>query len=230
MRTQAPVELGRCLERLAGLHPRLCPRQLLGVRIGQRAGELLGLALPRSDKLMLAVVEIDGCFADGVSVATGCWFGRRTLRFVDYGEVAATFIDLQTCRAVRIWPNPQARVVAERYVANAADRWHAQLEGYRVMPATELLVSRCVTIRMPFDAFGDADSERVTCGACCEEIMNRRQVVRDGLVVCRACAGQTCDALSMELVSADLEPVASTVSHWQTRLSPCTRPWVPQYV
>ena len=30
---------------LARLHPRLCPRQVLGVRIGQYAGELLGLAL-----------------------------------------------------------------------------------------------------------------------------------------------------------------------------------------
>ncbi|MDQ6672396.1 MAG: FmdE family protein [Chloroflexota bacterium] len=189
MPTQAPFELERCLERLAGLHARLCPRQVLGVRIGQRAGELLGVALPRSDKLMLAIVEIDGCFADGVSVATGCWLGRRTLRFVDHGKVAATFIDLQTCRAVRIWPNPQARVLAEQYVPDAADRWHAQLEGYRVMPATELLASRSVTIKMPSSAFLNADSERVTCGACGEEIMNRRQVIRDGLVVCRACAG-----------------------------------------
>lgn len=73
------------------------------------------------------------------------------------------------------------------------------------MPATELLVSRRVTFKMPFGVFVNADSERVTCGACDEEIMNRRQVIRDGLVVCRACAGQTCDALSMVLASANLE-------------------------
>ena len=182
-----PTEVDRCLERLAGLHPRLCPRQVLGVRIGQRAGELLGLALPRTDKLMLAIVEIDGCFADVVSVATGCWFGRRTLRFVDYGKVAATFIDLETHRAVRIWPDPHARVVAERYVPDAPDSWHAQLEGYRVMPANEVLQSRSVTINMPLPDFLNADSERVTCSACGEEIMNGRQVVRNGFVLCRAC-------------------------------------------
>jgi len=191
MPTQAPFDLERCLERLAGLHPRLCPRQVLGARIGQWAGELLGLALPSSDKLMLATVEIDGCFADGVSVATGCWLGRRTLRFVDHGKVAATFIDLQTCRAVRIWPNPQARGLAEQYVPDAPDRWHAQLEGYRVMPAAELLASRSVTIKLPFSAGLNAASERVRCGACGEEVMNRRQVIRAGLVVCRACARLT---------------------------------------
>ena len=97
------------LEQLARLHPRVCPRQILGARIGQRAGELLDLALPRSDKFVVTIVEMDGCFADGVSVATGCWFGRRTLRFVDYGKVAATFVDLRTCRAVRIWARPSAR-------------------------------------------------------------------------------------------------------------------------
>jgi hypothetical protein len=122
---------------------------VLGVRTGQRAGELLGLALPRSDKLMLAVVEIDGCFADGVSVATGCWFGRRTLRFGNYGKVGATFIDLQTWRAARIWPDPQARMVAGQYVPDAADRWHAQLEGHCVMLATEMASETRSGLRRP---------------------------------------------------------------------------------
>ncbi|HEX8967157.1 MAG TPA: FmdE family protein, partial [Chloroflexota bacterium] len=121
---------GAVIEQLAQLHPRVCPRQVLGARIGQRAGDLLGLALPRSDKRLVAIVEMDGCFADGVSVATGCWLGRRTLRMVDYGKVAATFIDRRTGRGVRIWPHPQARMLAERYAPDAPDRWHAQLQGY----------------------------------------------------------------------------------------------------
>jgi formylmethanofuran dehydrogenase subunit E len=176
------------LEQLALLHPRICPRQILGARIGQRAGELLDMALPRSDKRMLVIVETDGCFADGVSVASGCWFGRRTLRFVDFGKVAATFVDLRTCQAVRIWPGPRARMLAEEYVPHAPDRWHAQLEGYRVMPTAELLRSCQVTVKIPFPQLLDA--ERVTCSACGEEIMNRRHVLRDDSVLCRACLGE----------------------------------------
>ena len=49
--------------------------------------------LPQTDKRLYTFVETDGCFADGVMVATGCSLGHRTLRLIDYGKVAATFVD-----------------------------------------------------------------------------------------------------------------------------------------
>jgi formylmethanofuran dehydrogenase subunit E len=61
--------------------------------MGLHAGQLLQLDLPRTDKRLFVLVETDGCLTDGVAVATGCWFGRRTLRLVDQGKVAATFVD-----------------------------------------------------------------------------------------------------------------------------------------
>ena len=75
------------------LHRHLCPRQVLGVRMGLLAAELLSLDLPQTDKRLLTIVETDGCFTTGLSVATNCWVGRRTLRVEDYGKVAATFVD-----------------------------------------------------------------------------------------------------------------------------------------
>src|SRR5690349_4858594 len=102
------LDLERCLGQFAGLHPRLCPRQVLGVRMGLLAGAALGLEMPRRDKRLLVLVETDGCFADGLSVANGCWLGRRTLRLMDYGRVAATVVDSATGRAVRISPRPSA--------------------------------------------------------------------------------------------------------------------------
>jgi formylmethanofuran dehydrogenase subunit E len=89
------LALNQLLDRSAELHNHLCPRQVLGVRIGMYAGELLGLELPQTDKRLYTFVETDGCFADGVSVAAGCWLGRRTMRLMDYGKVAAVFVD--TC-------------------------------------------------------------------------------------------------------------------------------------
>jgi len=181
----------RTIDELSRLHPRICPRQILGVRIGRRAGELLGLALPRSDKQLVAIVEIDGCFADAVSVATGCWLGQRTLRVADYGKVAATFVDLRTGQAVRIWTDPHARVTAERYAPNAPDRWHAQLHAYGVMPTAELLHSRRVAVHRSFLAGLDRTSERVTCGTCEEEIANGRAVLLDGVAHCQPCVGNS---------------------------------------
>jgi formylmethanofuran dehydrogenase subunit E len=138
--------LDDCLTRLRELHPRVCPRQVLGVRIGLAAGSLLGLDLPRSDKRLLAFVEIDGCFADGVSVATGCWFGRRTLRLIDYGKVAATIVDVAQGRAFRLWPHPEARTRASAHVPDGTSRWRSQLWGYQSMPVEQLLCSRPVEV------------------------------------------------------------------------------------
>lgn len=153
-----------CLQRLASMHRRLCPRQVLGVRIGLLATDLLELELPRTDKRLLAIVETDGCFADGVSVATGCWLGRRTLRLVDYGKVAVTFVDMFDHRAVRVWPSPLARVTAARYAPTAGSRWESQLLGYQTMPVEQLLCTEQVELAEPIASWsvrpGAASSAR----------------------------------------------------------------------
>lgn len=84
------------LAQSATRHQRVCPRQVLGARLGLLAGLLLDLPLPQSDKRLVAIVETDGCFVDGISAATGCHVGRRTLRVEDYGKVAATLVDSRT--------------------------------------------------------------------------------------------------------------------------------------
>src|SRR5574341_409378 len=121
--------LSELLEASATLHHHLCPRQVLGVRLGMRAGELLGLDLPQADKRLLVIAETDGCGVDGISAATGCQVGRRTLRIEDYGKVAATFVDTLTGRAVRIAPRSGVRTLACAYAPEARNKWEAQLLG-----------------------------------------------------------------------------------------------------
>ena len=79
----------------------LCPRQVLGVRMGLAGAAALGVEAPQGNKRMLVITETDGCFVDGIEVATGCSVGHRTLRVEDYGKVAATFVDLETQEAIR---------------------------------------------------------------------------------------------------------------------------------
>ncbi len=177
-----------CLERLAPLHPRLCPRQVLGVRIGMRAGEALALDLPRTDKRLLILVETDGCFADGVSVATGCWLGRRMLRLVDYGRVGVTAVDTWSGRAVRVSPHRLARSRALAHAQAAADRWHAQLAGYQVMPSYELLNVEPVSLVAPVEDLLGQPNLRVECALCGEEVLNGRELDTPAGPVCRACA------------------------------------------
>lgn len=171
-------------------HKHLCPRQVLGVRMGMYAAELLGLDLPQSDKRVLTFVETDGCFADGIAAATGCTLGHRTLRHIDHGKSAAVFVDTKTELAIRIHPAPEARQLAASTLPDAKSRWHAQLEAYQTLSNTDLFVAQEVRLHLSLHDLISRPGIRVTCAVCGEEIINEREVISDGQTLCRDCAGE----------------------------------------
>jgi formylmethanofuran dehydrogenase subunit E len=181
--------LAELLEESSALHRHLCPRQVLGARTGMLAGQLLDMVLPQEKKRLLTIVETDGCYADGVSVATNCWVGRRTLRVEDYGKTAATFVDTQTGRAIRIIPSPESRTLAPDYALEARNRWESMLLGYQRMPNEELFAVQEVTLLTPVAEIISRPGIRVNCERCGEEIINEREVVQGGQILCRSCAG-----------------------------------------
>jgi formylmethanofuran dehydrogenase subunit E len=181
--------LDALLETTTARHAHLCPKQVLGVRMGLLAGAWTGIDVPQLDKRLLVIMETDGCCADGVSVATGCSIGHRTLRIEDYGKVAATFVDTLTERAVRIVPRLEARQLAADYAENERGRWRCQLVGYQRMPDDLLFRTQEVRLIMPVAELISRPHVHATCDRCGEEIINEREVARDGLVLCRACAG-----------------------------------------
>src|SRR5487761_1819491 len=85
-------------------HGHLCAGQVLGVRMAMLGCARLGIADPRGDdrKRLITFVEIDRCATDAIGVVTGCRLGKRALKFRDWGKMAATFVDLDTGRAIRI--------------------------------------------------------------------------------------------------------------------------------
>lgn len=177
------------LDQTAARHNHLCPRQVIGVRMGMYAADLLDLELPQVDKRLITFVETDGCFADGVSVATGCSLGHRTMRLMDFGKVAATFVDTKTERAVRIYPHAESRSNARLCLPDARSRWHAQLEAYQVMPVEQMLCWQPVTLTIALKQLISRPGVRVNCAVCGEEIINEREVIVDGQAICRTCAG-----------------------------------------
>ncbi len=175
---------------LLSRHNHVCPRQVLGIRIGLAGAAALGIAVPQKKKRLLTIVETDGCFADGVEVVTGCTVGHRTLRVEDYGKIAATFVDTKTGRAVRIAPRLDVRQRAYAYVPDEKRHYFAQLRGYQVMPDEELLHIQAVELSTPIETIISRAGVRVNCDACGEEIINEREVHRDGRTLCRSCAGE----------------------------------------
>jgi len=183
------MELDTLLEKSAARHKHLCPRQVLGVRIGLAGAAALELTVPRNDKRLLVITETDGCYADGVEVATGATIGHRTLRVADYGKVATTFVDVKLGTAVRVAPCLDVRQRARFYAPEEQRHYFAQLKGYQVMPDDELLTVEAVHLTTPIEDLISRPGVRVNCGICGEEIINEREVWRHDMPLCQACAG-----------------------------------------
>jgi formylmethanofuran dehydrogenase subunit E len=186
-----PRSLSDLLDESARRHKHLCPRQVLGARMGLLGATLLASEAPDPAKRILVIIETDGCFADGIAAATGCSIGARTLRVIDHGKVAAVFVDVETHRVVRIAPQAQARQRASACAPWAQSKWHAQLAAYQVMPDEELFTVQSIELTVSLEKLLSKPGRKAMCAVCGEEIINEREVVQDGRTLCRACAGDS---------------------------------------
>ncbi len=184
------INIQTIIQELSHLHQPLCPRQILGVRMALAGAKALTLELPRTDKNMLVISETDGCFVDGLAVAAGISPGHRTLRIVDYGKVAATFIDVQKLEALRLAPNLDVRQRALDYVPDEPRHYFAQLHGYQIMPDEVLFSFTPVTLSPSIEQIVSRSGLRVNCSVCGEEIMNEREIIVQETIYCRSCFGQ----------------------------------------
>lgn len=183
-------EMRSLLQRSSLRHGHLCPRQVLGVRIGLAGLTALQMRSPLRSQSGLIIIETDGCFADGIEAATGATVGHRTLRINDLGKIAATFANVHTGRAVRIKPRADARAWAWKYAQRESRRYFVQLEGYQSMPEAELLCFQEVVLDPPAAVLVSSPSARGRCHKCGEEINNGRQLLVNGKPLCYSCAGR----------------------------------------
>ena len=177
------------LRQSAERHRLLCPRQVLGARMSLVAGEIFELELPRVDKRLLVIAETDGCTVDGIIAATGCHAGGRTLSILDFGKVAATFVDTHTEETIRIVPRREARMLSHHYAPAARNKWEAMLIAYQVMPVSELFIVQRVNLNTPLSQILGRPGKKAVCEICKEEIINGREIMNAGNVLCWACAG-----------------------------------------
>ncbi|MGH9783106.1 MAG: FmdE family protein [Terriglobia bacterium] len=180
------------LEDAERAHGHLCAGQVLGVRMAMLGLSRLGIDDPvRDRKRLLTFVEIDRCATDAVAVVTGCRLGKRALKFRDWGKVAATFVDLATHRAVRIAAKESSKALARSLHPAIASKNQQQMAAYREMPDRDLFEEMWVEVDLAPEDLPGYKSERAVCAECGEGIQFKREVVRDGAILCRACAGES---------------------------------------
>jgi formylmethanofuran dehydrogenase subunit E len=189
-----PVTKDRFEELLSGsvaAHGHLCPGQVVGVRMA-----ILGLRLLRFDapptlpelKRLIVFVEMDRCAGDAVAHVTNVKLGRRSLKFMDYGIMAATFVDLAASRAFRIISTEESRDLALLYAPPGLTKREAQLHAYQAMPDAVLFRVQEVKVDLcEFDLPGPT-RRKVACVKCGQVVRDQREVVQHGQTLCRPCA------------------------------------------
>jgi formylmethanofuran dehydrogenase subunit E len=184
--------LDELLERAEVSHGHMCAGQVLGVRMAMLGCRAVGITDPRGaeHKSLIVFVEIDRCAADAIQTVTGCRLGKRTLKYHDYGKLAATFLNVKTGEARRVVAMDSARDQADCAFPEIENRYERQLRAYKLLPDESLFTVMRVAVSLPTQDRPGRPVSRLACAECGEGINDHREVIREGRTLCRACAGE----------------------------------------
>jgi formylmethanofuran dehydrogenase subunit E len=183
--------LDEYLQLAAAAHGHLCAGQVLGVRLAMLGLNELGITDPIAErKRIVTYVEIDRCMTDAIGLVANCRLGKRALKFRDWGKVAATFVDLQTGRAIRIAAKESSKQLArEMFPEMTKDL--GQQRAYAELAEEVLFEKKWVKVEVKPEDLPGYKGLRVVCAECGEGINFGREVLQGGRTLCRACAGET---------------------------------------
>lgn len=172
------------------IHGHLCPGQVLGVKMSMLGLKRAGIEEPKGKdrKNIIVFVEMDRCATDAVQSVTGCSLGHRTMKFMDYGKMAATFVNLKTGKAVRVIAKEEARDKAKEYFPDIQDKYKAQLEAYKIMSDEDLFDVMNVKVEIKPEDMPGRPMKRIKCEGCGEYVQDMRDVSKEGKTLCVACA------------------------------------------
>jgi formylmethanofuran dehydrogenase subunit E len=195
------------LESSAAVHGHLCPGQIVGVRMALLGCRLIELDEPTSReqiKKLLVYVEMDRCTADAVAHVTGVKLGRRSLKFMDYGIMAATFVNLKTGKTFRVLSTEESRDLAEVYAPEIQGKHARQLEAYKRMPDSVLFRVQKVRLKINDCDLPGPTRYKVPCSRCGQIVRDQREVLENGRVFCKPCAEDTYFSEAREVIWPDM--------------------------
>ena len=169
------------LKKAHEFHGHTCTGIIFGIRLARAGLEYLGIEDPAENKDFIVYLEADRCLSDAVQSVTGCTLGRRRLKWLDYGKMAASFIDMNTQKGVRI----------------AVDNHDDPPDGedpvayWRKLPKEQLFKFEPITVNLKPEDLPGRPTKKAYCEVCHERINDGRDVLKDGQVLCKACANGT---------------------------------------
>ena len=182
--------LDEYLELAAVAHGHLCAGQVLGVRLAMLGLRELGIDDPIAErKRIVTYVEIDRCITDAIGLVANCRLGKRALKFRDWGKVAATFVDLQSGRAIRVAAKESSKQAAREMFPDMP-KDAGQQKAYAALSEEVLFDKKWVKVEVRPEDLPGFKGPRVVCAECGEGINFKREVLQAGRTLCRSCAGE----------------------------------------
>lgn len=176
-----------CKER----HGHLCAGQVIGARLSLLGLELIGIKDPYGEdrKKFLVYVEIDRCATDAIQTVTGASLGKRSMKFVDFGIMAATFLNLETGKAFRVLAKEEAKERAKYYYPHIENPALRELLAYKIMPLEELFEIQEVKVKLREIDLPGKPREKIICEKCGIVVRDGRHLELNGKKFCKICAG-----------------------------------------
>jgi formylmethanofuran dehydrogenase subunit E len=211
-------DLTGLLRQAEALHGHLCPFVSIGVKAGQYAMQHLDMGSTGMEEVV-AMVECNNCFTDGIQVVTGCTFGNNALIYQDLGKTAVTVARRADGKAVRLVVKPDYRerlfekypaavplfekVVVQRQATHEdlhrfEHVWEGMAKRELAAPLEEQLTIKELTIVVPEYA---RIYPSVICQCCGESVMEPKARLKDGQPICLACAGHEFGLLTGQGIS-----------------------------
>lgn len=182
--------LDTLLQRAETVHGHMCAGQILGVRMAVLGLQGLGIVDPlgADRKRLVTFVEIDRCATDAIGMVTGCRLGKRTLKFRDWGKMAATFVDLSSGEGVRVVALENSRDLATNLHPEIESTSMRQMLAYRELKDDQLFRVQRVRVEVEPGELPGSKSGRILCDRCGEGINFGRFQEIGGMRLCLTCA------------------------------------------
>jgi formylmethanofuran dehydrogenase subunit E len=168
-------------------HGHLCAGVMLGTRMALLGMKAVGIDDPKGKdkKNLIVYVEMDRCATDAILVVTGCHPGKRSMKILDYGKMAATFINLHTGKAVRV---AEKNNDGDRLFTREMIQENPRTIDYAKKSDEELFTVTEVKLDIKPEDLPGPPMRTVPCSLCGERVMDMRDVMVDGKYMCRPCA------------------------------------------
>jgi formylmethanofuran dehydrogenase subunit E len=167
---------------------------VLGVHLAERGMEVIGTNDP---KKMIVYVENDRCIADAIQILTGTRLGRRSMKLMNYGKMAATFINTQTGASYRVWVSGKINEMIGKVDLPKEDK-KKQYELVLQLPSDDVVSVQKVVVNIPPEEMPGKPKRTVICVQCGEKVMDGKDITTPEGSKCLACSQGSYYSISKE--------------------------------